>query len=191
MVIGWKSYPEKTVLYPFHGEKAIFRSRVDTLPAALGLSRYLSGVSPLAEPHQGALLNHLYRHAPVSVNSLKSFAMQVCAHKPPLEENPPQGHPSEVLVDEHGLLMLELDPSLARCRLWCPLELLRIMGSCTFSQTTSMPVCPILWPLWWPTHGVPGKSSPWPQRSPNPFNAPWNFSPFLANVNKYCNKKNG
>ena len=85
------------------------RSKVDTSPAALGLSRYLSGVSPLAETQQGAQHNPLYRHGSVSVSLLKSFALQVRAHKPPLKDDPLQGHPSDVWRDEHGLLMLELD----------------------------------------------------------------------------------
>ena len=86
------------------------RSRVDTSPVALGLAQYLKGVSPLAEPHQGALLNPLYRHVPVSAKALKSYA-NFSGHRPPLEDDPPQGHRSQVLVDDAGLLMLELDPT--------------------------------------------------------------------------------
>ena len=86
------------------------RSRVDTSPQALGLAQYLRGVSPLAEPHQGALLSPLYRHGPVSAKALKSFA-NYSARRPPIEDEPSQGHRSQVLFDDAGLLMLELDPS--------------------------------------------------------------------------------
>ena len=87
------------------------KSKLDASPMAQELARYLAQENPFAGIHWGAQHNPIFRHGPIPLALLRSIAHSLSALKPGAMDDPCLGHPSGVWHDEHGLLLLSLDPT--------------------------------------------------------------------------------
>ena len=85
------------------------KSKLETTPMARELVRWTGGVYEFAEYFTASESNPIFRHGPIDTATLRSIAHSYSANTQGISEGEaPRGHPTDVLVDAHGLLLLAL-----------------------------------------------------------------------------------